>query len=329
MKKKILISHPWTVESIPHLSDFVKQLEDRMCEVVFFPDTATMSEADIVKWIPGCYAHVCGGVQWTAKAMESAPDLKIIARIGVGYETVDIPAATARGIAVTTTPGAGAETVSEFAFGMIMALSRAILRNDRIVRKGGWKSINGPSIYRKTLGIVGFGLIGRQLAKWARGFDMKVVAFDPVQDSKYAADNGIRYLPLDRLLAESDYVSLHLPFTPDSKNLIGEKELSLMKPSAFLVNAARGGIVDEKALYDALKKGALAGAALDVFDKEPVSMDNPLLSLDNVIVAPHMAGSSLEGLDSIFGAATRNVLELMDGKVPHGIRNPEVFGKNT
>ena len=152
---------------------------------------------------------------------------------------------------------------------------------------------------------------------------MRVLAYDPVTDEKYAAENQIRYVPLRELLQESDFLSLHLPLTDSTRNLIGSEELALMKHTARIINSARGGIISEKALYQALKDGRLAGAALDVFEQEPTPKDNPLLSLPNIIFTPHMAGSSFEGLDSITGAAARNVLEYIEGKQPHGLRNPE------
>ena len=324
-KKKVLISHAWADSDVPHLPDFIHSLEERGCEVVVYPYATGMSEEDIMEWAKGCYAHVCGGVKYTARVMDALPDLKIIARIGVGYDTVDIPAATERKIVVATTPGAGAETVSEHAFTMIMALSRRIFDNDRMVRGGGWTTVTGHSIYRKTLGIIGFGLIGKQLARWAKGFGMKILSYDPVEDAAYAAENGITYKSLEEVLRESDYVSLHLPLLPSTKNLITRKELEWMKPEAFIVNAARGGIINEHDLYEVLKEKRIAGAALDVFVSEPIEKDNPLLTLDNVIFSPHMAGSTFEGLDAIEGMACENVCELIDGKVPRGVRNPEAL----
>lgn len=324
-KQKVLISQAWREQDVPHFGDYVKELERRGCEVVLYPSTANMSEDEVLTWAAGCTAHICGGVQYSARVMDGLPGLKMIARIGVGYETVDIPAASERGILVTTTPGAGAETVSEHAITMIAALSRRIFENDRMVRSGGWTTITGHSIYRRTLGIIGFGLIGRQLAGWAKGFDMKILAYDPMPDENYAKENGVTYVSLETLLKESDYVSLHLPLMPSTKGLIGGKELSLMKPEAFLVNAARGGIVEEQALYRALKERQIAGAALDVFEQEPIRPDHPLLSLDNVIFSPHMAGSTFEGLDAIVGMAVQNVCSMLDGKRPAGLRNPETF----
>lgn len=324
-KQKILISQAWQKQDVPHFGDYVKELEGRGCEVVLYPSTRNMSEDEILTWAAGCVAHICGGVQYSARVMDGLPGLKMIARIGVGYETVDIPAASERGILVTTTPGAGAETVSEHAITMIAALSRRIFENDQMVRSGEWTTITGHSIYRRTLGIIGFGLIGRQLAKWAEGFDMKILAYDPIPDENYAREKGVTYVSLETLLKESDYVSLHLPLMPSTKGLIGGKELSLMKPEAFLINAARGGIVEEQALYQALKEKRIAGAALDVFEQEPICPNHPLLSLDNVIFSPHMAGSTFEGLDAIVGMAVQNVCSMLDGKRPAGLRNPEIF----
>lgn len=324
-KQKVLISQAWQEKDVPHFGEYLKELEQRDCEVILYPSTKNMTEDEILTWAAGCCAHICGGVQYSARVMDGLPDLKMIARIGVGYETVDIPAASERKILVTTTPGAGAETVSEHAITMIAALSRRIFENDRMVRSGGWTTITGHSIYRRTLGIIGFGLIGRQLARWAKGFDMKILAYDPIPDETYAKENGVTYVSLETLLKESDYVSLHLPLMPSTRGLIGEKELSLMKPEAFLVNAARGGIVDEAALYRALKENRIAGAALDVFEQEPIPADHPLLTLDNVIFSPHMAGSTFEGLDAIVGMAVQNVCSMLDGKRPAGLRNPQIF----
>lgn len=325
MKKKILISQPWSKDHVPHIDNFINELENKNCEVVLYPKTSKMYEDDLRIWLKGFYAHICGSDDWTAEVMDDLGDIKVISRIGVGFDSVDITAATKRGIAVTTTPGAGAETVSEYAFTMIAAMSRKIMQNNQIVRSGKWDTVIGMSVYRKTLGIIGFGLIGKQLARWAQGFGMKVIAYDPIIDSSYAEKNNIAYKTLDELLSKSDYISLHLPLMESTKNLISERELSLMKPSAQIVNASRGGIINELDLYNALKNGIIDAAALDVFVEEPINMDNPLLSLDNVIFTPHMAGSTYEGLDSIVGAAIHNVIDIIDGKVPLGIRNPEVL----
>jgi phosphoglycerate dehydrogenase-like enzyme len=325
MKKKVLFSQIWDTKDVPHFNDFVKKFENRDCEVLIFPEARTMKTADIRKWMPGVFANICASEEWTAENMDYVKDVKIIARVGVGFETVNIPAATARGIAVTTTPGAGAETVAEYSLAMIAAMTRRIIPNDRLIRGGEWRCVIGHSFYRKTLGIIGLGLIGRQLVKWVKPFGMRVIAYDLTEDHAFAMENGVEYMPLEKLLSECDYMCMHLPLTDKTRGLIGKKELSLMKPTAQIVNAARGGIIDEKALYEALRDKIIDSAALDVFVHEPIERDNPLLTLDNIIFTPHIAGSTYEGLDSITGMAVESVIDFLDGKIPRGIRNPEIF----
>jgi D-3-phosphoglycerate dehydrogenase len=288
-----------------------------------------MKTADIRKWMPGVFANICASEEWTADNMDYVRDVKIIARVGVGFDTVDIPAATARGIAVTTTPGAGAETVSEFSLAAIAAMTRKLIQNDRIIRSGKWHCVIGHSFYRKTLGIVGLGLIGRQLVKWVKPFEMRVMAYDLTRDETYANEHGVEYAPLPELLKSCDYLCLHLPLTEATRGLIGANELAMMKPTAQIVNAARGGIIDEKALYNALRDKVIDAATLDVFVNEPIEPDNPLLTLENVIFTPHIAGSTYEGLDSITGMAVQSVIDLLEGKIPRGIRNPEIFNNRT
>jgi D-3-phosphoglycerate dehydrogenase len=325
MKKKILFSQIWETSDVPSFDKFVKELEDHDCEVLVFPETRNMKTADIRKWMPGVYANICASEEWTAENMDFVKDVKIIARVGVGFETVDIPAATARGIAVTTTPGAGAETVSEYSLSAIAAMTRKLVQNDRLIRSGEWRCVIGHSFYRKTIGIIGLGFIGKQLVKWVKPFGMKVLAYDLTRDDNFASEQGVEYVPLEDLLKNSDYVCVHAPLTSATRGLIGSKELRLMKSGAQIVNAARGGIIDETALYEALRDKIIDAAALDVFVNEPINRDNPLLSLDNVIFTPHVAGSTYEGLDSITGMAVASVIDMLEGKVPRGIRNPEIF----
>jgi D-3-phosphoglycerate dehydrogenase len=325
MKEKVLITQPWDPSIVTEFDTYVSWLEERGLEVIIDPKQISLTEQDVIERLPGLYAHVCGSDALTAKALEYADKLKIISRIGVGYDTVDIPAATAKGIAVTTTPGAGAETVAEHAMALMLTMTRKIFQCDRSVREGSWIRISGPSIYRKTLGIIGLGTIGKQLAKIVSGFDMKIIAYDPFKDEKYAKEHNITYVSLEELLKTSDYISLHMPLNKETKYMIREETLKMMKPSAQLINCARGGLIDEDALYHALKDGVIAAAASDVFEKEPVDMANPLFELDNFIMTPHNAGTSVEGKNKVVGAAIKNVLDIMDGKMPIGLKNPEVF----
>ena len=203
----------------------------------------------------------------------------------------------------------GAETVAEFAFALMISLSRQVREADAITRSGVWGKAISYSLYRKTLGIVGFGNIGRQLAKLTTGFDMKILAYDPYyQDEVYASTHNIRYCSLDELVQKSDYISFHLPLTTETRDLISARELAMMKPTAQLINCARGGIVNEAALYHALKEHQIFGAAFDVFEDEPIQMDHPFFTLDNMIMTPHHAGTTVEGKNKIVEAAFRNVI---------------------
>ena len=325
MKKKVLITQPWSTSIVTEFDTYVSWLKEKDCEVIVDQKRTRHSEQEVIDILPGLYAHICGVEAYTAKAMEYADQLKIISRIGVGYDTIDIPAATKKGIAVATTPGAGAETVAEHAFAVMAALTRRIVQLDKAVRNGEWKMVAGPSLYRKTLGIIGLGAIGKQLAKIVSGFDMKILAYDLSIDEEYAKKNNIKSVSLEELLKNSDYISLHVPLNDGTKYLIGEKELKMMKSSAQIVSTCRGKVINEEALYRALKNNTISAAALDVYEKEPVNMDNPLLTLDNIIVTPHNAGTSLEGKNKVVGVAVKNVLKFIDGEVPLGLKNPEVF----
>ena len=327
MKKKVLITQPWSPSIVTNFDTYVSWLEERGLEVIIDPKQTSLTEKDVIERLPGLYAHICGADAITAKALEDADQLKIISRIGVGYDTVDIAAATAKGIAVTITPGAGAETVAEHAFALMLTMTRKIFQCDRSVREGKWIRIAGPSLYRKTLGIIGLGAIGKQLAKIVSGFEMKVIAYDPVKDEEYARAHNITYVSFEELIKTSDYISLHLPLNKETEYIIGERELKMMKPTAQLVNCSRGRLIDEDALYLALKDGVIAAVALDVFEKEPVDLNHPLFTLDNFIATPHNAGTSIEGKNKVVEAAVKNVLDIMDGKKPIGLLNPEVLNK--
>ena len=328
-KKKVFITQAWLSSAVPHMKDYVAKLESLGCEVEVYPKAVIMPADELKKHVRGVYAHICGTDGWTKDVMDAADSIKIIARIGVGYDSVDIPAATARNILVLTTPKEVIPPVVEYTITVMLAMSRRIVQNDKMVRTGEWVMKMGWSVFGKTLGIVGLGGIGKSVAKYARALDMKVIAYDPVEDAAYAKQNGITYMPMHQLLRESDFVTLHMPRMESTLGLIGEKELAMMKPTAQLINTARGGIVDEKALYNALKNKIIDSAAFDVFAKEPINRDNPLLELENMIFTPHSAGNSVEGMDAIVGRAVQNVVDVLEGKRPPeaNIRNPLVFEK--
>jgi D-3-phosphoglycerate dehydrogenase len=323
--KKLLITLPIKPEDITRMDEYLSWLRDAGFEIRFIPGTEAHSEEEMMELWKGIDAHIATSDKMTARAMDAADRLKIISRIGVGVETVDIPAATARKIVVANTPGAGAETVAEFTFALILALSRNIVMTDKMLHLGNWQRIHGYSLYRKTLGIIGLGAIGRQLAKLVSGFDMRVIAFDPYPDEAYAALHNITMCSLDDLLKLSDYISIHIPYNNSTKNMIGECELAMMKSTAQIVNTSRGGIINEQALYNALKEKIIFGAALDVHTVEPMTnMDNPLLTLNNIILTPHAAGSAYEGRNKVI-EAVMNVIDFFNDKIPSGIRNPEVL----
>jgi phosphoglycerate dehydrogenase-like enzyme len=251
--------------------------------------------------------------------------LKVIARTGVGYDTVDVEAATENGVAVCTTVGSNDQSVADLTFALLLALARRIPYHDRLVREGEvWTRVYGPELWHKTMGIVGLGAIGRAAARRAAGFGMTVLAYDVMHDAAYAAANDITYVHLDTLLQSSDVVTLHVSLNASSRYLIGERELGLMKPTAMLINTSRGAAIDEVALSRALAEHRIAGAGLDVFEREP-PVGSPLLGLDNVVLTPHVAGTTIESVARAASMAARNVANILSGGSPLYAVNPEVL----
>lgn len=274
------------------------------------------SEAEIADLLADVDAIIASSEPLTARVMDAAPKLKIIARYGVGYDAVDLQAAKARGIAVTTVPGTLEESVADFTMGILLALLRDLPRLANETRTGKWQRPLTSDAFGKTMGIVGLGRIGRAVAKRAAGFGMNLLAFDPFADQAWAAANGVRVVDLPELLAQSDIVSLHAPSTPETHELINAQTIAMMKPGAMVVNAARGDLVHEPALYDALTSGRLAGAAMDVWAKEPVDPANPLLQLPNVLPFPHVASATVEAANRMGVAAAEEVVRVLSGQPP-------------
>ena len=263
--------------------------------------------------------------------MDAAGDsLRVISQMAVGFDNIDIEAATERGIPVGNTPGVLTDTTADFAFTLLMAAARRIAEGERYVKAGKWKAwgptlLMGQDIHRATLGLVGLGRIGKGMARRASGFGMRVIYSDPMVDETEAKELGAESYEFDDLLAESDFVSLHVPLTPETTHLMGEKEFKRMKPSAILINTARGSAVDSNALYHALKEGEIAYAALDVTEPEPISLDDPLLTLDNCLIVPHIASSSLATRSRMAVMAAQNLEAGLKGEeLPHCV-NPEVY----
>ena len=249
-------------------------------------------------------------------AAGAAAGLRVIARTGVGYDTIDVEAATAHGVTVCTTPGTNEQSVADLTFALLLALARRVPYHDQMVREGQvWTRKFGPELWEKTIGIVGLGAIGRGVARRAAGFGMRVLAHDVVEDAAYARGAGIEYVGLDDLLRGSDVVTLHVSLNASSRNLIGARELSLMKRSALLINTSRGGAIDETALYEALANGTIAGAGLDVFQREP-PVGSPLLGLENVVFTAHVAGLTNESIARMVRMAAQNVANVLTGQAP-------------
>ncbi len=265
-----------------------------------------------------------------AEVFDAAPKLRIVSQYAVGYDNIDVKEATKRGIYVTNTPGVLTETVADFTFALMLAVARRVVEADKYVREGRWKvawhplMMLGSDVYGRTLGIVGMGRIGSAVARRAKGFGMRILYYDSVRREELERELGAEFVDLDRLLEESDYVSLHVPLTPETYHLIGEEQLRKMKPTAFLINTARGKVVDQKALYRALKEGWIAGAGLDVFEQEPIPPDDPLLKLDNVVLAPHAASASHETRSRMAEMVAENLIAFLNGKVPPNLVNKEV-----
>ncbi len=262
--------------------------------------------------------------------LDREPQLKVISNFAVGYDNVDVEAATERGVAVCNTPGVLTETTADFAWTLMMAAARRVVESVEYVRAGQWKTwgptlLLGRDIHGATIGIVGFGRIGKEMARRARGFDMRILAYDTHQDDEGAAEFGVEFRPLDDLLRESDFVTLHVALTPETTHLIGARELGLMKPEAVLVNASRGPVVDTAALVAALRDGQIWAAGLDVTDPEPLPPDHPLITMPNAIVVPHTASATVATRDNMAALAAKNLLAVLDGEMPPEIVNPEVL----
>lgn len=265
----------------------------------------------------------------TAESLVGCDDLLVISRFGVGYDSVDVEACTAGGVLVTITPGAVDRPVAEATIGWMLALTHRMLQKDQLVRTGRWDDRSqymGCELRDRTLGVIGLGGIGRQLVQLVQGFGMQQsIAFDPYASPETFDKLGVRQVDLEELLSSADFVSLHCPLNEKTNGLIGADQLNLMKPNAYLLNLARGGVVDESALYDALANQRIAGAALDCFESEPVTTPLKLSELDNVILAPHSIAWTDELFRDIGRTACQSLLDLSLGKRPKGIVNPDVF----
>ena len=266
-----------------------------------------------------------------ADVFQAAHRLKVVSQLGVGVDNIDVAEATRRGVLVGNTPGVLAKATADIAFGLLMSAARRISEGDRWLRAGNWKMQYHPmvwlgaEIHGATLGIVGMGQIGVEMAKRARGFDMRVIYYSRTRKLELESELGMEYFEPSDLLSTADFVTLHIPLTQETRHFIGERELRLMKPTAILINAARGAVVNSRALYTALKEGWISGAALDVTDPEPILPDDPLLTLDNLVITPHIGSASIDSRRRTCLLAARNVVAGIQGRRLEACANPEVY----
>jgi D-3-phosphoglycerate dehydrogenase len=250
-----------------------------------------------------------------AGIIKQAHNLNVISKYGVGVDNIDIKTATTQGIVVTNTPKANIDAVADLTFALMLALARRIPEADRETKAGNWKKFIGTSVWRKKLGVIGLGKIGRQVVKRARGFEMEILCYDIIQDEEFARQFGVRYVDLETLLKESDYITIHTPLNNATKGIIGYKELEMINENAFLINTSRGGIIDEKALYDALKNNKIKGAALDSYKDEPLK-NSPLVELKNIIMTSHNGAYTKEAINNMGVQAAQNLIDVLEGREP-------------
>ncbi|MCW4011749.1 MAG: D-glycerate dehydrogenase [Candidatus Bathyarchaeota archaeon] len=323
-KPKVLVTRKFFDEAI----NLIKTVAD----VEIYPSEEDPIPRDIlldkVHDIDGLLPMLTDRVDQTL--LDRGKNLKVVSNYAVGYNNIDVPEATKHGVMVTNTPDVLTDTTADCAFMLLMAISRRLVEVDKFVREGKWikawgpKMLLGSDITGKTLGIIGLGRIGKAMVPRAKGFNMKILYHNRTPDPE-AINLGVEYRSMDEILAESDYVSLHVPLNNKTKHLIGETELKKMKNTAYLINTARGPVVDEMALTKALREKWIAGAGLDVLYEEPTNPNNPILELDNVIVAPHIGSATIETRLAMAMKAATNLTAALKGESPPDLLNPEVL----
>ncbi len=324
MAFKVIITAPIHSDGISIVKDIAE---------VNILETPPLSEDILIRYIEDADALIAtlGIEPVTRRIIEHATKLKIVARHGVGYNNIDVDAATEYGIWVTVTPVEELfEAVADHAFALLLCIARNICRADRFVKSRQW-GVDSTKLYNfigvglkgRVIGIIGLGRIGQRIAERAKGFKMKIVYYDIVRKPE-AEKQGIVYKELEDLFKESDFIVIAVPLTKETKNMIGEREISLMKPTAYIVNIARGGVIDQRALYRALKEGRIAGAALDVFQQEPIPPNDPILELENTILTPHIAWLTNECRRAMAVSVAEEVVRVLKGEEPRYPVNPMV-----
>ncbi len=295
-------------------------------EIAAVDSISVRTEDALIDALQGVSATLASIEPYTAAVLAEAPDLRVISRLGVGYDAIDVDEATRRGIVVCTTPGTNQHSVADLAVGLILACLRQIVAAAAAVRAGEWLAPRvGVELRATIVGVVGTGLIGREVIKRLAGFEPRVLAYDIVESPEMAERFGVEYVSLDELLRLADVITLHAPLLPETRGMINAAALEKMKPTAYVVNTARGPLVDEAAIARALHAGQIAGAALDVFDREPLPSASPLRQAPNLILTPHMAGVTAQSRTAMAAMAVENVARVLRGEPPVSCVNPEVL----
>jgi phosphoglycerate dehydrogenase-like enzyme len=323
MSWKVLV----TARTFPEVGQGAAELlRSHGCDVIVPRELGPLRAPELLPRLEGMDAVLASPDEFTPQVLASpqAARLKIISRWGVGYDSIDLPAATAQGIVLAYTPGFLNETVADYAFALLLSLARGVHLGHAFMARGEWEVVWGADVFGKTLGIIGCGRIGQAVARRASGFNMRLLGFDPSLSAELPA-LGIEPASLDQLLAESDFISLHAALTPKSRGLLGETELRKVKKGAFLINTARGALIDEKVLAQALREGWISGAALDTFSKEPLPLDHPLHGAPNLLMTPHLASFARETGERVSLAAAQAIVDAMEGRRPRWVVNEQVF----
>jgi glyoxylate reductase len=307
-------------------------LRKRNIEFSFSPRDTPLDESSLKREVSTVDGLVCLLTERiTPAVIEAGENLRVISNIAVGFDNIDVKKATEKGIYVTNTPDVLTETTADLTWALLMAVARRIVEADRYVRSEKWKIqwnlmfMTGTDVCGKTLGIIGLGRIGQAVARRAKGFNMKILYCDENRKSELECELAAQYADMEAILKESDFVTVHIPLTEKTRNLIGEKQLNLMKKTAFLINTSRGQVVDEKALYQALKEQKISGAGLDVYQREPIEMSNPILKLNNTVLLPHIGSATVETRIKMATLAVENAATALEGKVPRNLVNPDAL----
>ena len=319
---KALISLPSTFQ--PLLASARSILESHDFEVIERWLDTGIPKPELLRLVSDIHGFIVGLDIIDEEVLAAAPKLRVLSKHGIGTDNINIPAATRRGIVVANTPGTNSSAVADLAIGLMICIARKVLRSNATVRKGQLVPLLGPELEGKTLGIIGVGNIGKKVARRALAFGMRVIGNDLIENAAFAAETGVRYVSKDEIFRASHFITLHTPLTPETRDMIGKQEILRMRDGAYLINTARGGVVDEDAVAQALIEGKLAGAAFDAFAIEPPALNCALFKAPNVLLTTHMGGSTPEAIQRAGDLAAWNIVNVLQGKRPVNTLNPEI-----